>query len=75
MVNEAEMRARLMSLTDQQRRVAILVGRGLTYAEIAAQLSLSPHTVHVHMRNIYQRLGCSRREHLVRALVESGLLK
>jgi DNA-binding CsgD family transcriptional regulator len=62
-------------LTEQQQRVACMLAKGLTYAEVAVILSLSPHTIHEHLRHIYERLGCSRREHLAILLVRAGLLK
>lgn len=42
-------RERISRLTPQQRRVALLLGQGLTYAAIADRLSLSPHTIHEHI--------------------------
>jgi DNA-binding CsgD family transcriptional regulator/tetratricopeptide (TPR) repeat protein len=51
----------LPALTDGQRKVALLVGEGLTNIEVARALHLSPHTVDTHLRNIFQRLEISRR--------------
>jgi len=62
-------------LTERQKTVAILLAQGLTYDQVAARLALSRHTVHEHVRHIYERLGCSRREHLMLFLVRTGLLK
>ncbi len=66
---------RIARLTPQQRRVALLLGQGLTYTMIADHLSLSPHTIHEHIRHIYERLGCCRRELVVLLLAQVGLLK
>ena len=38
-----------------------LVAQGLTTAEVAAQLGLSPLTVTVHLRAIYRKLHVSSR--------------
>lgn len=41
-----------------QREVAILeqVARGISFADIAQQLFISPHTVKTHIKNIYRKL-------------------
>jgi DNA-binding CsgD family transcriptional regulator len=37
--------------------------------EVAAKLRLSPHTVHIHVKNLYKRLGvCSRGELMAKCL-------
>jgi DNA-binding CsgD family transcriptional regulator len=51
----------LPTLTDGQRKVALLVARGLTNIEVGEALHLSPHTVDTHLRNIFQRLEINRR--------------
>jgi len=48
-------------LTPRELEVLRLVAEGLTDAEIAARLVLSPHTVHRHLQNAYARLRCSSR--------------
>jgi DNA-binding CsgD family transcriptional regulator len=51
----------LPTLTDGQRKVALLVAQGLTNIEVGKSLHLSPHTVDTHLRNIFQRLEINRR--------------
>ncbi len=63
------------NLTERQRNVAILLGQGHTYSEVADLLSISRHTVHEHLRHIYERTGCARRGELALLLVRMGLLK
>jgi DNA-binding NarL/FixJ family response regulator len=53
-------------LSRRQREVAVCLIRGLTDKEIAAQLRLSPATVHTHVHQIYSRIGVSSREELIR---------
>ncbi len=51
-------------LTDRERDVALLVGRGWTNPEIASELYLSPKTVEFHLGNVYAKLGISGRREL-----------
>jgi DNA-binding CsgD family transcriptional regulator len=54
--------ARLLS--EAELRVALLVARGATNAEIGEQLVLSVRTVDAHLRTIFRKLGISRRTQL-----------
>jgi len=45
------------ALTEAERRIAGLVVNGLTNKLIAAQLSLSHHTVDAHLKHIFTKLG------------------
>jgi DNA-binding CsgD family transcriptional regulator len=48
-------------LTARQREIALLIARGLSNAEIARELVLTPGTVANHVAQILQRLDCSSR--------------
>lgn len=48
-------------LTERQQELMRLVADGLSNAEIATTLHLSPHTVRTHLTNIFERLGVSTR--------------
>jgi LuxR family transcriptional regulator, maltose regulon positive regulatory protein len=48
-------------LTRRERQVLGLIARGMRDADIADALSLSRHTVHRHVSNIYAKLDCSTR--------------
>nr|WP_267940382.1 response regulator transcription factor [Streptomyces sp. ST2-7A] len=61
-------------LTDRERQVLALVGRGLTNAEIAELLSLSPLTVKTHVSRVMNKLPARDRAQLVIAAYESGLV-
>jgi DNA-binding CsgD family transcriptional regulator len=52
-------------LTAQEDRVAALAAEGLTNAQIAAALYLSPKTVGHHLGHIYAKLGISSRRDLI----------
>jgi DNA-binding CsgD family transcriptional regulator len=54
------------SLTEQERRIAGLVGSGLTNQQVARRLYLSPHTVNYHLRTIFRKLDIASRVELAR---------
>jgi DNA-binding NarL/FixJ family response regulator len=61
-----------LGLTSRQAEVLALVARGLTSAEVASELLLSPRTVEKHLESIYLRLGVrNRAEATGRALTGS----
>lgn len=51
----------LPGLSSRQLEVAALVAQGLTNAEIAQRLEISPRTVSSHLDHIYDRLGLRSR--------------
>lgn len=63
----------LDGLTDRQIQVLRLLGRGLTDAEIAGELFVSPRTVHAHLRAIYRKLHVSHRSAATRLAIQNGL--
>jgi DNA-binding NarL/FixJ family response regulator len=65
---------RLEALTDRERDVLELVGRGLTNQEIAGQLHMSPLTAKSHVSRILAKLGARDRAQLVVVAYESGLV-
>jgi DNA-binding CsgD family transcriptional regulator len=61
-------------LSIRQTEVLRLVAEGLSDQEIAAQLLLSPHTVHRHIANILARLDVASRAAAVASAARQGLL-
>jgi DNA-binding CsgD family transcriptional regulator len=49
------------ALTPREREVALLIADGLTNAELARRLYISPKTAAVHVSNILRKLGVSSR--------------
>jgi LuxR family maltose regulon positive regulatory protein len=62
------------SLTVAELRVLPLLATHLSFPEIAAELSLSPHTVKSQAISIYRKLGASSRNQAVIQARELGLL-
>jgi DNA-binding NarL/FixJ family response regulator len=55
-------------LTPRQIVILRLVVKGFSYGEIADQLKISPHTVHAHIKNVYEKLQArSRQDMLLKA--------
>ena len=67
--------ARREPLSLRELDVARLVSDGLTNAQVAAQLHLSPRTVENHLQRMYERLRVPSRAALARYLAEHGLLE
>jgi DNA-binding NarL/FixJ family response regulator len=61
------------ALTNREREVLKLLARGLTQAEIAEQLFISPKTVGGHIQRILEKLGVHSRAQAVALAHEHGL--
>ncbi|MBH0779266.1 response regulator transcription factor [Nocardia bovistercoris] len=57
-------RPEISDLTDREREIAVLVGRGLTNRQVARQVGLTDHTVNFHLRKVYRKLEISSRAQL-----------
>ena len=62
-------------LTEREREILGLVGRGMSNDEIAADLVISPATVRTHVGRVMTKLDAHDRAQLVVAAYESGLVK
>jgi DNA-binding NarL/FixJ family response regulator len=65
---------KLTDLTEREREILTLVGGGLTNAEIAARLFISPATAKTHVSRVMSKLDARYRAQLVVVAYESGLV-
>ena len=60
-------------LSEQQRRVLLLIAQGLTAKQVARSLSISPKTVEQHKTRIFTKLGVPNQAAAVRAALTGDL--
>jgi DNA-binding NarL/FixJ family response regulator len=65
---------RLHGVTEREREVLVLIARGLSNTEIAAELHLSIATAKSHVGRLLTKLGARDRAQLVIAAYEAGLM-
>ena len=64
----------LVSLTDRERQVLVLLARGVTNKEIADKLIVSPNTVKRHIKAIYKKLGVHTRTAATVKAINAGIV-
>jgi two-component system NarL family response regulator len=69
-----EERAAHPTLTSREIEVMKLVAAGRRDKEIAVALAISAHTVRVHMKNIYTKLGVSDRTEAMNVAIRRGII-
>ena len=61
-------------MTGREVEVLRLVARGMTDAEAAEELFISPRTVSQHLRSVYNKLGVNNRAEAAVKAVELGVV-
>jgi len=61
-------------LSHRETEIVKEIENGLTYKDIAAKLGISPHTVHTHIKNIYERLHAKDRQGALLAARKKGII-
>lgn len=69
--NEKKVTQPVDELSQREKDVLNMLGRGMQYKAIAAELSLSPETIRTHIRNIYEKLQVHTKEEALRAAYRS----
>ncbi|TFD23346.1 response regulator transcription factor [Cryobacterium sp. TMS1-13-1] len=65
--------ALLGRLTERETEVAIAIARGLSNAEIAAELFMGVATVKTHVGHLFTKLDAANRVHIARCIHDAGL--
>ncbi len=61
-------------LTARETGILKLVEKGLSYSEIGEALNISPHTVHTHIKNIYEKIHARSRPEMLRKARRLGVI-
>jgi len=62
------------ALTLREKEILLRIKRGLPYKAIAEELSISPHTVHTHIKKIYEKLHAKTRGEALHRAQRQGLI-
>lgn len=65
----------LNALTPREREVLALAAEGMSMAEVAEKLFISPRTAETHRTNLMQKLGLQSQTDLVRFAIRRGLIQ
>ena len=71
-VADPDARALVDTLTEREREVALAIARGLSNAEIAAELFMGVATVKTHIGRLFTKLHASNRVQIARRIRDAG---
>jgi DNA-binding NarL/FixJ family response regulator len=71
---ESSPQREIADITEREREVLTLVGRGMSNAEIATHLYISTATAKAHVAHLFTKLAVRDRVHLVIAAYDAGLV-
>jgi DNA-binding NarL/FixJ family response regulator len=66
---------RTAALSDAELRVLALVASGSSTEAMADELSVSPHTIRTHLRNVMRKLEASSRAHAVAIAIREAAIR
>ena len=61
-------------LSPRERDIVKEIENGLTYKDIAVKFSISPHTVHTHIKKIYEKLQAKDRQQALVVARKKGII-
>ena len=61
-------------LSHREKEIVKCIEDGLAYKEIAEKLSISPHTVHTHIKKIYEKLHARNRQEALITARKKGII-
>ncbi len=61
-------------LSQREKDIVKCIEQGLTYKEISIRLKISSHTVHTHIKNIYEKLQAKDREEALLKARKTGII-
>ena len=61
-------------LSPREKEILRSIEKGLTYKEIAKTFNISPHTVHTHIKKIYEKLQATSRQQALQKAKKKGII-
>ena len=61
-------------LTPREKEILLQLEKGYTYNKLADELNISPHTVHTHIKNIYEKLHVRGRDEALLKARKKGII-
>lgn len=61
-------------LTPREKEILVELEKGLTYKELAEKLSISHHTIHTHIKKIYEKLHAKSRRDALTTARQKGII-